>query len=332
VNPVTDSAFWSRLTDSIHKTIGVGVNVQAKILVSLLIIFALWIVRLIVARVLIRRVQAPRDAYVWRKWTTNIAVLLGVLMVGRVWFEAFSSLATFVGLLTAGLAIALKDLLVNFAGWIFIVWRRPFEVGDRLQIGGDAGDVVDLRIFQFTMLEIGNWVNSDQPTGRLVHIPNGKVFTEPQFNYTKGFNYLWNELGVLVTFESNWNKAKKLLEEIAERHASRVSETARVAFQDAARRYLISISDLSPKVFVRVPDSGVLLTVRYLCEAHRRRITESEIWEEILTEFARCDDIDFAYPTTRFYDNITEGKEGARAAPASPTPSHADSGEGTPRS
>ena len=96
--------------------------------------------------------------------------------------EGLRSLGTFLGLLSAGLAIALKDVVASMAGWIFILWRRPFQLGDRIQIGDRAGDVVDLRLFQFTLLEIGNWVDADQSTGRSIHVPNGAVFTEPLFN------------------------------------------------------------------------------------------------------------------------------------------------------
>src|SRR5207247_865051 len=93
----------------------------------------------------------------------------------------------------------------------FILWRRPFEVGDRVQIGPHAGDVIDLGLFQFTLNEIGAWVNADQSTGRIIHVPNGKVFTDPVANYNKGFRYIWNEVPVVVTFESDWRKAKQIL-------------------------------------------------------------------------------------------------------------------------
>lgn len=105
---------------------------------------------------------------------------MGALVVARLWFVGLQSLSTFLGLLTAALAIALQDPIVNLAGWLFLIWRRPFRVGDRIQIGDIRGDVIDMRIFQFSLLEIGNWVNADQSTGRVIHVPNGKVFREPQ--------------------------------------------------------------------------------------------------------------------------------------------------------
>ena len=81
-----------------------------------------------------------------------------------------------------------------------------------------AGDVIDIRLFQFSINEIGNWVDADQSTGRIIHIPNGIVFTEPQANYTAGFQYIWNEIPVLVTFESDWKKAKQILTDIVNHH------------------------------------------------------------------------------------------------------------------
>jgi len=95
-------------------------------------------------------------------------------------------------------------------------------VGDRIQIGEHAGDVVDLRIFQFTLVEIENWVAADQRTGRVIHVPNGRVFNEVVANYSRGFEYIWNEVPVRVTFESDWEAAKAILQEIANRQATKL--------------------------------------------------------------------------------------------------------------
>ncbi len=103
--------------------------------------------------------------------------------------------------------------MTNVTGWIFILSRSPFEVGDRVQIGEHSGDVVDVNFFKFTLMEISQWGQGEQSSGRIIHIPNGKVFTEILANYSKGFKYIWNEVDVLVTFESNWKEAKKNIRE-----------------------------------------------------------------------------------------------------------------------
>lgn len=300
---------WSQWMES---ALGMSPATQEKLVVSLIIIVLLWLFRRAILMLVWRRVEDVRQRYQWQKTTLYVTVVLGALAVGREWFEGFGSLATYLGLVSAGLAIALRDPLTNLAGWVFILWRRPFEVGDRIQIGDHAGDVIDVRIFAFTLLEIGRWVDADQSTGRMIHIPNGKVFTEVLANYTQGFAFIWNEIPVLVTFESNWRKAKEILHEIALRRAGPLSQTAAREVQEAARKFMIFYKKLTPTVYTSVRESGVLLTLRYLCDPRQRRASEQTIWEDILDAFAECPDVDFAYPTQRFYDNVLEGKPGMR--------------------
>jgi small-conductance mechanosensitive channel len=299
----------------IQTTLGISPETQGKIFTSLAAVVLLWVLHLIITRLIVPRVEDVYARYRTRKVTGYVIVAVGILVVGRVWVEGFQSLATYLGILSAGLAIALKDPLVNLVGWLFIIWRRPLQVGDRIQIGDHRGDVIDIRIFQFTLMEIGNWVDADQSTGRVIHIPNGWVFTQALANYSKGFYYIWNEIPVLVTFESNWEKAKEILHGIAAKHAGEISDSAAERVRQAARKFMIFYTKLTPTVYTAVKDSGILLTIRYLCEPRRRRGTEESIWEDILREFARCQDVDFAYPTRRYFDNALEGKRGTRPRP-----------------
>jgi len=290
---------------------GIPAELYTKLLTSLAYILGIWFLRLLMLKGVWRRTENSLTRYQWSKTSNYAAVALATLLLGRIWLEEFQSVATFLGLVSAGLAIAMKDPIVNVAGWIFIIWRRPFEVGDRIQIGVHAGDVIDVRVFQFTIMEIGNWVHADQSTGRIVHIPNGKVFVEPQSNYTKGwFDYIWNEIPVLVTFESDWKKAKQILQQIALTHSGHLTPIAERKLKESSKQFIVLSPNVMPEVFTSVQDSGVLLTLRHLCEPRSRRTSIQEIWEAILEEFARCNDIDFAYPTQRFYNNCQEGKTG----------------------
>ena len=296
---------------------GLSSQTQYRLAASIVVLLLLLVLRKLVLKLVWKGAEGYRIRYQWRKGTSYAAFFLAVLLLGRIWFEEFASIATFLGLLTAGLAIALKDLLVNLAGWLFIVWRRPFEVGDRIQVGEHAGDVIDLRIFQFTLMEIGKWVHADQNTGRIIHVPNGTVFTMPVLNYSRGwFDYIWNEIPILVTFESNWERAKEHLDRIAASRAEHLSDAARKKMDAASEKYMIITPNLDPVVYTSVEESGVLLTIRYLCEPHRRRESTQQMWEDILRVFRQADDIDFAYPTQRFYNNPVEGKPGT--TPAAP--------------
>jgi len=296
----------------LQSVIGLEAETQSRVITSLAVIAVIMILRGLVAWIIARRTEDVRFRYHARKVSAYVSASLALLLLGRIWFTGFRDIGTFLGLVSAGLAIALKDLVASVAGWIYLLWRRPFEVGDRIQIGEHAGDVIDIRLFRFTLIEIGNWVEADQSTGRVILIPNSRILIEAIANYSKGFQYIWNELPVLVTFESNWPKAKAILQKIIDDQSAYLSESAMLSVRKAAQRAMIIYSTLTPKVWTSVAGSGVLLTIRYLCDPRKRRGTAETIWEDILTEFGKCDDIDFAYPTVRRYMNLEEGKGGTR--------------------
>ena len=307
------SVIPEELSQWIETATGLSADVQVRLVLSLAVVLLLWVLRRLILAAAWRRTDDVKVRYQWRKFTGYVAFLLAAAVLTPIWLRGFTGVATYLGLLSAGVAIALREPLVNLVAWVFLIWRRPFEVGDRIQIGDHAGDVIDQRIFQFSLLEIGNWVDADQSTGRVIHVPNGRVFVDAVANYTRGFAFIWNEIPVLVTFESDWRKAKELLQHIGEEHGAALSDAAREEVRKASRRFMIFYSNLTPTVYTSVEDSGVLLTIRYLCGPRRRRGSEQAIWEDILTAFAEHTDIDFAYPTRRYYDNVGEGKPGARS-------------------
>ena len=289
------------ISDFLQEHLGLDPEIQKKILYSIVILIVLAVIRYLILKVVWRFTEDPKNRYTWKRAVSFSIGFLSLILVLSVWLKALGQLGAFLGLLTAGIAIAMKDPLTNIAGWMFILLRKPFSLGDRVQIGQHTGDIIDIRLFQFSMLEIGNWVDADQSTGRIVHLPNGKVFTEAQANYSAGFEFIWNEIKVLVTFESSWRKAKELLQEIINKYAEATSESAEKKIREASKKYMIFYQYLTPIVYTKVLDSGVLLTVRYICDPRKRRSSENNIWEAILDAFDQYEDIEFAYPTTRFY-------------------------------
>lgn len=289
--------FPNRVQEFIQNSPGI----TYQIILTIVAIFVIWLIRLIALRIINKKLPEAKAQYKWRKNMTYIAVFIGFLIVGRIWFEGLQSLATFLGLLSAGLAIALRGPVTDFAGWIFLLWRKPFDVGDRIQVGDVKGDVIDVRVFKFTLLEIGNWVHADQSTGRVIHVPNHLVFDDSLANYTSDFEFIWNELEVLITFESDWKKAKQMLQEIADKHLEDYVNEAQYQVRRAKQSYLIHYSYLTPTVYTDVRDSGICLTIRHLSNPRRRRSLGEAIWEDILDKFNDHDDIDLAYPTMRIY-------------------------------
>jgi small-conductance mechanosensitive channel len=297
--------------------VGTG-DFWAKVFLTVALLLGLWATRRVVLRLVEPRVDDPRLRYQWAKVTSYIVSTLGLLTLAALWLSGLRSIGTFLGLLSAGLAIALKDVVADVAAWVFIVFRRPFEVGDRVQIGPNAGDVVDLNLFQFTLLEIGNWVEADQSTGRIIHVPNALVFTQPLANYTAEFQYIWNEIGICVTFESDWRRGAELLREIAAEAAASHAEEAEAQLRRATRKFFIRYAHLTPVVYTEIRPNGVLLTLRYLCPARARRATAATLHEMILDAFGREPAVQIAYPTSRIFRNNEEGKISLRDGALAP--------------
>lgn len=289
---------------------------QEKLLTTFLILILMSVVRWASLRYVNRRfLENTRSLYNWRKAIEYIVYTVGAILIGRIWLVGLQSILTYLGILSAGLAIALQDPIVNLVGWIFIVTRRPFSVGDRIEVDNFAGDVIDIRVFSFSLLEIGKRIDAEQSTGRVLHVPNGRVFNDVVANYSQGLPYIWNEIPIMVTFESDWEKAKTLLTEVISAHAPPVDQERLKQGQIKEMRFVISYANIAPIIYTKIESSGVLLTLRYLVRPKEKRGSEQTIYEAILRAFAPHDDIDFAYETQREYIHYMEKKQ-APSAPA----------------
>lgn len=289
MNPLGDALRW----------VEVDWDLAAKVGISLVVVLAFFLVRALVLLVLWRRVDKPRARFLVRRAVSYSLFFLLFLTLLFIWFEGLSGLPTYLGLLSAGLAIALKDPIANLMGWVYILSTRPFSVGDRVQIGQDIGDIIDIQAFRTVMLEVGRWVDADQGSGRILYVPNARVFTDTVANYHVGFPYLWHEIPVLLTFESDWKTAKRLFLQIVEELEGDTATEAERSFQEASKQFFINNRDYRPTVYTAVRESGILLTLRYLCDVRRRRQSEMAVWERILETVASTPGLSFAYPTRR---------------------------------
>jgi small-conductance mechanosensitive channel len=284
--------------EALAETLGLSTG-QLKAIQSTLVVLVLVLLRWVVLRIIHRRIQDPEVWYRARKIATYTVTLITVFFLLRIWLIQFENFATFLGLLSAGVAIALSDVLKNLAGWAYILARRPFRVGDRIEVGDNTGDVIDIRVFRFSILEIGNWVHADQSTGRIIHVPNGLVFTSPVANFTEGFGFIWHEIRFLITFESDWKRAEAAFAAILGEIAPGITGKAAERIKATAREYRIKYTHLTPAVYVSVEDSGVLLTGRVLVSVRQRRSVDQDIWKKLLEVIAADPSIELAYPTIR---------------------------------
>jgi small-conductance mechanosensitive channel len=274
---------------------------NAKVLWTLFLLGSIALLRWLVLRTITRRFDDSEAIFRSRKTVSYVAAVVFIFGTLVIWIDQLGNLGTFLGLFAAGVTIALSDLIKNIAGWIYILVRRPFRAGDRIQIGTDAGDVIDIRLLRFSLLEIRNWVDADQSTGRILHVPNGLLFTEPMANFTEGFPYVWHEIGIVITFESDWERAEQIIQSILDEHSADPSDGAEQEIEKASTYYFLRYRHLTPTVYVRAVDHGVKLTARLLVTVRRRRTMDHIVWKAVLRAFAAEPNIELAYPTTRFF-------------------------------
>ena len=249
------------------------------------------------------RVSDIKARHMIRKNFIYFVSLSIIVIVFFIWIQNLESITIFLGVASAGLALALQEVIMSIAGWLLILFRRPFSVGDRIEINGVKGDVIDIRLFQTSLLEIGNWVNADQSTGRIVNIPNSFVFKSQNYNYSRGFEFIWNEIPILLTFESDWKRGREIIMAHARKHAEGLEDGVRRKIDAMRNRYMIYYGKLTPIVYVNIKDSGVELTLRYLTEAKKRRSTQDQLCQAILDDIYKEENVNFAYPTYRIVKN-----------------------------
>jgi len=287
--------------ERLAEAIGISLAAFENIIFTILTLVVVLVSRAAVLRLINANVEGHDAQYRARKIVNYATTAVFFITVAFIWLDAFSSLPTYLGLVSAGVAIALADVLKNMAGWAFILSRRPFTIGDRIEVSGLKGDVIDVRLFRFSLMEVGGWVDAEQSSGRLVHVPNGVVFNQPVANYTEGFAYIWDEIPILITFESDYKSAKSIVLDILKEDTPDTHGVAGQRIRETASKYSIKIGTLTPTVYVSVRDSGVLLTARYLVATRSRRGAEDKVWQAILDAFNQTDTVALAYPTIRAY-------------------------------
>ncbi|MFP4459265.1 MAG: mechanosensitive ion channel family protein [Candidatus Zixiibacteriota bacterium] len=274
-----------------------------KILSSLVVILIVFYLSRLLRRWAIKFTKEASGRYQVGKAISFSSIIFTIIVVAVIWIDTVGNFGSFLGIIGAGIAVALRDPLTSIAGWLYLRTGKLYNLGDRVQLGDIKGDVVDIATMRTTLIEIENWVDGEQATGRLVHVPNGILFEKQSYNYTKASNYIWTEVSVVITFESNWKKAMDITTGLIKTRGEKFADKAKKQFLIDSTQYLIKHGTLTPISYLRIVDSGVKINVRFLVPVRQRRNLESGLQEDILEAFAKYDDITLAYTTYRITKN-----------------------------
>ena len=276
--------------------VGVSKTTGVKLLFTIALILVVLLLRGLVL-LLARRALGGRVADQRRFWTRQgIQVLVAVVLIlgiVSIWVTPTSNITTGIGLISAGLAFALQQVITSLAAYFVILRGDTFGVGDRIILGGVRGDVVRLGFLKTTMMEMGQppsvaaedpavWVNSRQYTGRLVTVTNGVIFTDPVYNYTREFPYLWEEIVLPVSYTDDRAAAEQILLDAAHEHAVVDDPAAEDAMVSMQARYAVSEVSLEPSVYWRITDNWLELSLRFLVPQRGVRGIKDRMFRDIL--------------------------------------------------
>ncbi len=271
----------------------------SKIIETLLIIVVIFIIVKIINKIIEKSIKGKKPVYKYKKVSSYIGTITIFILVLMLWFSMVKSFAIMISILSVGLALALQEVIVTIAGFFLIIFKKPYEIGDRIELKDTIGDIIDIDMYHTTILEIGNWVNGDLSTGRIVKIPNSEIFKNNIYNYNTGWQYIWDEINITITYESDYKKAEKILIGIAEKKSKEIEDDVQKQLKKLSKKYLIIFNKFSPKIFVKIGASGIELYLRYLAPVKGRRFLRDHIQRQFLDKIAKLDNINITYATYR---------------------------------
>ena len=246
---------------------------------------------IIIVMVLVRSFQSILGHYIedterryhLRKVVTFAGYLVAIFLLSIVFSDKLAGLTVFLGVAGAGVAFALQELIASAAGWVAMSFGRFYNVGDRVQLGGITGDVIDIGVLRTTLMECGGWINGDQYNGRIVRVANSYIFKEPVFNYSSDFPFLWDEITLAIKYGSHYETARQsfqqILKDITGDHARRL----KTEWRKMTDQYMLEDARLEPMVTLQMKENWAEYSLRYVVDYKQRRGTKDKICSLILS-------------------------------------------------
>lgn len=240
-------------------------------------------------RLMVGRIPDVDTRYRVRKALTLISYGLVFIYALAIFSDNLGQFTVIFGVVGAGITLALQDIIASLAGWLAISLGRFFDPGDRILIDDTRGDVIDISLLSTTIMECGDWVNSDLYNGRMVKIPNNRVFKSSVVNYSRDFPFLWDELVLPIRHGSDRTLTQQILQQAASTIVGDYTAYARQAWERLFRRYLVESASVEPLITLRVTENWLEYTLRYVVDYKQRRAKASQLFQYIMDEIDRSE-------------------------------------------
>ncbi len=289
------------------KIIGIDSMYTYLIISTMITIVVFYIIKK-VGRNIIGKGDNRKKEFSINRGFQNFMLFVETLVIICIWSDYIKGFMTLISLLSATIALALRDLILNFCCGIFIKVKKIFSIEDRIEIKGIKGDVVNIKALNFEILEVNGEDISGQSTGVIINFPNSLIFSEPLKNYTKGFTYIWQEIDIPLSLNGDITKARHTIYKIVNNidAIKNVPKKMENQIKNLVFSYRVYFNNYEPIVYTKMVDTHVELKLRYLVHPKNARIIESQIWEKILYEYKQGN---ICLTTSVQSVNITENKK-----------------------
>lgn len=269
-----------------------------KIVAIFIGIGIIWVIVKSIQRKFLSKIKDNDNRYRAKKFSGFIGFILTIILISIVYSDKLGGLTVAFGVAGAGIAFALQEVIASFAGWLAIMFGSFYKTGDRVQLGGIKGDVMDIGVLRTTIMEVGQWVDGDLYNGRIVLVANSFVFKEPVYNYSGDFPFLWDEIKIPIQYGSNYKKTNEILLKIGKDVSGDLSEKSKQNWDFLQNKYRLENAQTEPMVSLIANDNWVEFTLRYVVDYKRRRFTKTELFTKILNTIeATNGEIKFASAT-----------------------------------
>jgi small-conductance mechanosensitive channel len=273
-----------------------------KAFYSFLALSIIYFLYIIIEKIFSPKISVAKTRYSFRRTLSIFYLVILLIILMAIWIENTQALLVSYGLIAAGITISLQDFFKNFTGGLILFINRNIKVGDRIELKERRGDVIDINFLYTTLLELNEWSSGDQPTGRLIILPNRLILSELVTNYNKDHNFIWEDLKMPITYDSDWQKAIKIILQLVKKETRSTIEVAERGIKRLERRYYLPRKSTEPQVLISLTDNWIELSVRYIVEVRNRSEERDRISRLILNALNKEKNIKISSKTLTVYN------------------------------
>ncbi len=262
-------------------------NYVIYLILTLFFLLILKIAEKIISKINQKLIKDEKQLYTIHKHYKNLLTVIYIIIIIIIWQTEFKEIITFISFISAAITLAAREIIYNYFCGIYIKISKPIKIEDRVKIGDMIGDIININVLNFELLEVDSETN--QSTGKIIHIPNSQIFNNTLKNYNTAFKYIWDEMSINIALTSDVEKAKKILLNIVNNNEiiKEIPKKMKSEIKKSNTNYRIYYNNFTPIIYTKISDNKIVLTIRFLIHPKKQRNVESDIYEQILKQLKK---------------------------------------------